>query len=92
MGERTLRRWKQNPAFRDAYCTAGRERLTEAVSRLRAATDEAVETLRAALSDESVPNRIRAASILLEQGLKVEVDDLAGRVAALEVAQNRGRP
>lgn len=89
VGARSIERWKRDQAFRDAYRTASRERLAETVGRLRAAASEAVDALRDALQDERVSNRIRAASVLLETAVKVEVDDLARRVEALEATQQQ---
>lgn len=86
VGERTLRRWLDDAAFRAAYTEVSRQRLGEAVGQLRAVAGEAVETLRAALQDEHASNRIRAAIALLDTAVKVEVDDLARRVAELEAA------
>jgi hypothetical protein len=84
VAERTLRGWLAQEPFRTAYREAGRARLQEAVTLLRAVCGEAVEVLRCALSDESTGQRIRAAQILLDAGLKAEVDELDARVAALE--------
>jgi len=84
IGERTLRRWLDDAGFKAAYAAASRDRLSETIGRLRAAAGEAVETLRAALQDERAANRIRAATVLLDTAIKVEVDDLARRVAELE--------
>ncbi len=86
VGERTLWRWLKDGHFQDAYRVAGRERLSETVSRLRAAAGEAVETLRTALTAEHTANRIRAAPVLLEHAVKVEMDELADRISALEAA------
>lgn len=86
IGERTLRRWLDDPGFHAAYTEVSRQRLAETVGRLRAVAGEAVETLRAALQDELTSNRIRAAIALLDTAVKVEVDDLARRVAELESA------
>lgn len=87
VGERTLRRWLADEAFRAAYREVGRQRLSDTVNRLRAAADEAVEALRTALADDRTSNRIRAATVLLETAVKLEVDDLAVRVQALEALQ-----
>jgi hypothetical protein len=87
VGERTLRRWLDEPSFRAAYAEASRQRLGETVGRLRVVAAEAVDTLRGALSDEHTGHRIRAAIALLDTAIKVEVDDLARRVEALEAAQ-----
>jgi hypothetical protein len=84
---RTLERWKRDPGFQDAYRAASREKLGETVGRLRTAASDAVTALQAALQDESTGNRIRAATVLLDGAIKVEVDDLARRVELLETAQ-----
>lgn len=90
VGARTIERWKRDQTFRDAFRAASRDRLAETVGRLRGAASEAVNALRDALSDERVSNRIRAASVLLETAVKVEIDDLARRVEALEATQQQG--
>jgi hypothetical protein len=84
---RTLQEWLKKPEFRAAYEQAARERFEDGVHQLRAATSEAVETLRTALHDEHPAIRVRAASILLEVVVKVNVDELTRRVEALEAAQ-----
>ena len=89
VGERTRRRWLDTPDFRAAYTEISRQRLGETVGRLRAVAGEAVETLRAALQDELTSNRIRAAIALLDTAVRVEVDDVAQRVAELEAAQRQ---
>jgi hypothetical protein len=89
----TLRQWLKKPEFRAAYEQAARQRFEDGVHQLRAATSEAVETLRDALHDEHPAIRVRAAAILLEVVVKVNVDDLARRVEALEAAvQGQGPP
>jgi hypothetical protein len=90
VGERSLHRWLVEPGFRAAYAGASRQRLGETIGRLRAVAAEAVETLRAALKDELTANRIRAATVLLEGAIKVEIDDLGRRVEALEAIQHTG--
>jgi hypothetical protein len=87
IGARTIERWKRDLAFQDAYRAASQARLSETVGRLRAATGEAVETLRAALHDESAGIRVRAATVLLDTAIKAEVDDLIRRVDAIEARQ-----
>jgi HEAT repeat protein len=57
------------------------------VHQLRAATSDAVAALRDALNDDNTGHRIRAAAILLEVVVKVNLDDLTRRVEALEAAQ-----
>jgi hypothetical protein len=84
IGERTLRRCLDDADFRAAVTEASRQRLAETVGRLRAVACDAVEALHAALSDDSTANRIRAATVLLYAAVRVEVDDLGQRVAAME--------
>ena len=88
---RTLERWKRDQAFQDAYRGASRERLAETVGRLRSAAGEAVDALRAALLADAPAVRVRAAQVLLDGAIRVEIDDLAARVEALETAQEIGR-
>ena len=57
-----------------------------AIHQLRAATSDVVATLRAALEDENTGHRIRAAAILLDVVVKVNLDELTRRVEALEAA------
>jgi HEAT repeat protein len=90
VGARTIERWKTEPAFRAEYIEASRRCLADAVGRLRAVGPEAVDTLQAALSDESNHVRVRAAQIILDVAIKAEVDDLARRLEALEGAQAGG--
>ncbi len=84
VGERTLYRWLDDRNFRAAVTEASRQCLAETIGRPRAVAGDAVEVLRAALSDDSTAHRIRAASILLDLAVRVEVDDLGQRIAALE--------
>ena len=91
IGARTIERWKRLPAFQDAYRTASRERLGETVGRLRTAASEALDALRQALQADAPAVRVRAAQVLLEGAIKVEIDDLGRRVEALEAAQQSGR-
>ena len=88
IGARTIERWKREPGFQDGYRAASRERLAETVGRLRTAASEAVDTLRQALQADAPAVRVRAAQVLLDGAIKVEVDDLARRVDALEATQN----
>ena len=87
ISRRTLERWKRDPAFQDAYRAASREKLGETVGRLRVAASEAVGALQEALHADAPAVRVRAAQVLLDGAIKVEVDDLARRVEALEAAQ-----
>lgn len=90
VGERTLRRWMDDPEFRAAYGDASRKQLGQAVGQLRAVAAEALDTLRAALGDKNTGHRIRAAIARLDTAVKLEVDELARRVELLESGE-RGR-
>ena len=80
VSERTLRRWMHS----DAYREQARKNSGQAHSALMAAQLEAVEVLRNALKAETVGVRIRAASQILEIGLKIRDDDLELRLVELE--------
>ena len=82
--ERTLYRWLADPTFRTAYRQCSRRLLEDATGRLRAVAGEALETLRTALQAGNEHVRVRSAVALLELAVKVEVDELAARVEALE--------
>jgi hypothetical protein len=84
---RTLERWKRDPGFQDAYRAASRDKLGETIGRLRTAASEAVAALQEALQADAPAVRVRAAQVLLDGAVKVEVDDLNRRVEALEIAQ-----
>lgn len=87
ISEPTLWRWLARPDFQDAYRTARREAVSQAVAHLQQASTEAVETLRRIMQDpeKSVTARVTAARTVLEFAIKgVELEDLAARIAALE--------
>jgi transposase len=81
---RTVRRWQASRSFAEALRDAARDSAGEALSQLLAAGAEAVEALREAVRTGSPALRVRAAQILLENGLKVAGDDLDQRIAKLE--------
>lgn len=72
VSRRTLVRWMADPAFRAAYSAASRTRFDDAVDELRAGALQAVGVLRAALSDPSPRERVRAAVAML--GLLPKID------------------
>jgi HEAT repeat protein len=84
LGEKTLRRWLQVPAFSQAYRVARQKQFDDSLANLRAASQDAVETLRKALADPSGPLRVRAASAILDLGFKSQLVDLAERIERLE--------
>ena len=83
----TLLRWLEIPEFRDAYRTARREAVQQAVARLQHATGAASLTLLKLMTDPNVPGavRLRAAAYVFDYAIKgVEVDDIEARLAELE--------
>jgi len=90
IGRRTLTRWLATPEFRDAYRVASQQRLADTIGLLRATAADAVATLRTALGSDNEHVKVRAAVALLEIAVKVDTDELADRVAALENAE-KGR-
>lgn len=82
--ERTIYRWLSDPTFRAKYRQCSRRLLENAAGTLRAAAGEAVETLRALLKTGNDSVRVRAAVALLGLAVKVDTDELAVRLDALE--------
>jgi hypothetical protein len=94
VGARTLRRWLQRPDFAEELSRAAREAMAGATKSLRAASVEAVETLRAVLADAEGPTtaRVSAARVVLEQAQRAaEREELEARIVDLERAvEERG--
>lgn len=86
---RTVRRWREDPAFETEVQEARRAILSEAVAALGAAARDAVDTLRAALGEESPSIRVRAAVAIISAlpGL-AEHAELNERLTRLEAALN----
>ena len=89
ISEVTLWRWMQDPEFQDKYRTARRQAVSQSITQLQKISSEAVKTLREVMNNIETPpaSRVTAAKAVLELAIKaVEVEDLAGRVEALEKA------
>ena len=87
VGETTLWRWLQIPSFQEQYRQAKRRVVEHAITQLQSACGEAVACLREVMGDREATDssRVSAARAVLEQSIKtVELDDLNGRIAALE--------
>jgi transposase-like protein len=85
--ETTLWRWLQDKDFHNAYRTARRESVSQAIARLQQASSEAVNTLREVVKDKKqpAPARVSAAKAILEFSMKaVEIEDMAERLAQVE--------
>lgn len=89
---RTVRRWRDDPAFEADVATARQAVLGEAVAALGAAARDAVAVLHGALTDESANIRIRAASVIVGALPSFsEHAELNARIAALEAAVEKGQ-
>lgn len=81
----TVRRWRKRPEFEAEVTAARRALLDRAVASLSAGAGEAVDTLRAALADQSSATRVRAAVALLSAlPAIVEHVELSSRITELE--------
>ena len=87
VGERTLYRWMTEPAFKTELRRLRRESFTQAVSMAQRYAPLAMNTLAKISNDPSAPHHARvSASIgMLRFGREsIELDDLTGRIEALE--------
>ncbi len=87
VSESTLLRWLQTPDFDAYYRAARREVVKQATGKLSAASGEAVDILRAVMTDQTAPasSRVTAARAILDYAYKaLELDDLATRILILE--------
>ena len=83
----SIHRWLQDPAFADAYRSARRDAVQQAVTRLQQVSGGAVAVLVQVMADKANPvaTRVNAAKTVLEFSFRaVELEDLAERIAALE--------
>jgi len=92
--ERTLHRWLRTEPFAGEFRAASRARLARCVGALRVTSEEALETLRGLLRDETTPAavRCRAAAVLLDTAVRVDTDELRVRVEALEASRAPTHP
>ena len=89
IGERTLHTWLSERPFVDAYRTARREAVTQAVARLQQVSTAAVAVLVQVMADKKTPagTRVVAAKTVLDMAIRaVELDDISARLEALEQA------
>ena len=94
IGERTLRRWLQDPGFLTAYREARRQAVDTALAQLQSLCAEAVQALRNNLAPRG-PSSVAAARAILEHATgAVELADVFERLEALEacVAGGAGSP
>ena len=85
LSEETIYRYSRDPDFVRDYREARRQTEENAISKLQAATGEAVETLERNLHCENPAVEIRTAQIILENAIKgVELIDVLERLERLE--------
>lgn len=93
VGERTLYRWLDEPAFAAAYRKARRQAFGQSIALTQRYSPMAVQVLARIANDLSAPMsaRVSAAQALLRHGRDaIELDDLAARIEELE-AERGGR-
>jgi hypothetical protein len=84
-----LLRWLKVPEFQEAYRDARRAAFSQSIARLQQASSAAAATLMKIMVDPNSPasTRVRAADSIFNHAAKaIEIEDIAGRVAALERA------
>jgi hypothetical protein len=85
IGERTLRGWLAEDAFRREYQAARRQALEKAIAQLHGALGQAVRTLKRRLTGGKEADQIRAALGIIDRAMAgAEMLDLAGKFAELE--------
>ncbi len=85
LSEETLYRYLRDADFLRNYRDARRQTVENAISKLQAATAEAVETLERNLHCENPAVEVRTAQIILENAIKgVELIDVIERLEKLE--------
>jgi hypothetical protein len=90
---KTLLRWMKEPGFDLAYRTAKRAAFAQSIARLHHLSSAAVSTLGKVMLDSATPpaTKVRAADSILNHTIKaIEIEDIEGRVAALEQAAPQG--
>ncbi len=89
VGERTIYRWLREAEFSKAYRRARRDAFGQAIALTQRYAPLAVNTLAQVMMDEKAPHtsKVQAATAILKFGREgIELDDLAARVADLEMA------
>jgi len=87
VGERTLYRWLQDPAFLEQYRKARKAALDQAISTLQERSNKAARALIDIVEDREMPpsTRVMAAREILQTSIKgVERDDFESRLEELE--------
>jgi hypothetical protein len=84
VSERTVRRWSESEAFRAEYRRRAQSLADDAHVDLLAASAQAVQCLRAAMTNGTPATKVRAARAVLELAARLSDEDLAVRLAELE--------
>ena len=87
----TALKYRELPAFKEAYRAAKRKAMEQVTTSLQQASIEAVEVLKSVMNDEEAPpsSRIQAARTVLDNAYKgIELDDLAERIEKVEEFMN----
>jgi hypothetical protein len=87
--DRTLRRYLEDPTFKEALRATRRQMVLQTIGALQSAGSEAVSTLRSVMtdSDATASAKVTAARIVLEQSLVgLEMNDLIERLSELEAS------
>ena len=93
VGERTLYRWLQEPAFLEQYRKARKTALDQAISTLQERSNKAARALIDIVEDQEMPpsTRVMAAREILQTSIKgVERDDFESRLEQLEKTIMKG--
>jgi hypothetical protein len=95
VGEKTIRRWMQEPQFNARYLRARRESVRQSIARIQQATGAAGATILRLMTDPNVPAavRLRAADCVFGLAVKgIELEDIEVRVTELERAAGESKP
>jgi len=95
INERTLRRWMDVPDFQCAYRAARRQTFNQAIGLVVKYATLAVSTLVQTMADKDASHhaKVAAATAILKFGREgIELDDLAGRIEAIESSLNTNTP
>ena len=83
----TALKYRNDPAFKQAYTVSKRKMMEEVTTRLQQASFEAVDVLREVMNDvDSTPTaRIQGAKAVIENAYKgIELEDISLRLEAIE--------
>jgi len=95
VGEKTIRRWMQEPQFNARYLQARSASVRQSIARIQQATGAAGATILRLMTDPNVPAAVRLGAAECVFGLAVkgiEQEDIEARLAALEAATKEDRP